>query len=86
LVQLIRIGFEHRDIQFEIFYGASNNAAAWWDNSNAQRYGYKPIGKGDDYRDQAMAAQALIPPDPIADKFQGGPFCSAEYDADRRAD
>jgi uronate dehydrogenase len=85
LVQLIRIGLEHRDIQFEIFYGASNNAAAWWDNSNAQRYGYHPIGKADDYRDQAMAAQAKLPPDPVGDKFQGGPFCGAEYDADRKS-
>jgi uronate dehydrogenase len=83
LVQLIRIGLEHRDIKFEIFYGASNNAAAWWDNSNAQRYGYHPIGKGDDHREQAMAAQAKLAADPIGDKFQGGPFCSAEYDADK---
>ncbi len=85
LVQLIRIGFEHRDIQFEIFYGASNNAAGWWDNSNAQRYGYHPIGKADDYRDQAMAAQTKLPPDPVGDRFQGGPFCTAEYDADRKS-
>ncbi len=42
LVQLIRIGLEHPDIHFEIFYGASDNAAAWWDNSNARRFGYKP--------------------------------------------
>ena len=42
LVQLIRIGLEHRDIRFEIFYGASDNADAWWDNSNARRFGYKP--------------------------------------------
>ena len=84
LMQLIRIGLEHRDIRFEIFYGASDNAAAWWDNSNARRYGYKPQGRGDDFRDQAMAAQADIPPDPIAERFQGGPFCSDEYDADRK--
>jgi len=84
LVQLIRIGLEHRDIQFEIFYGASNNAASWWDNSNAQRYGYHPLGKADDFRDQAMAAQAKLPSDPVAGRFQGGPFCSAEYDADRK--
>lgn len=83
LAQLVRIGLEHRDIQFEIFYGCSDNAASWWDNSNAQRYGYKPIGKGDDYRDKAMAAQAKLAPDPVGDKFQGGTFCSAEYDADR---
>src|SRR6188768_4464273 len=32
LVQLIRIGLEHPDVHFEIFYGASDNAAGWWDN------------------------------------------------------
>ena len=47
LVQLIRIGLEHRDIRFEIFYGASDNADAWWDNSNARRFGYKPVGKAE---------------------------------------
>jgi uronate dehydrogenase len=83
LVQLIRIGLEHRDIHFEIFYGASDNADAWWDNSNARRFGYKPQGKADDFRDQAMAAQAKLPPDPIGDRYQGGTFCSDEYDADR---
>jgi uronate dehydrogenase len=81
LVQLIRIALEHPDIVFETFYGASDNEAAWWDNSNARRFGYKPIGKAEDYRAEAMAAQAKLPPDPIGDKFQGGPFCTDEYDA-----
>jgi uronate dehydrogenase len=80
LVQLIRIGLEHRDIHFEIFYGASDNADAWWDNSNARRFGYKPTGKADDYRAQALAAQAKLPPDPVGDRYQGGPYCSDEYD------
>jgi uronate dehydrogenase len=80
LVQLIRIGLEHRDIHFEIFYGASDNADAWWDNSNARRFGYKPTGKADDYREQAIAAQAKLPPDPIGDRYQGGTYCSDEYD------
>ena len=57
LVQLIRIGLEHRDIHFEIFYGASDNADAWWDNSNARRFGYKPIFKSDDYRAAALAGR-----------------------------
>ena len=60
LVQLIRIGLEHRDIRFEIFYGASDNEAAWWDNSNARRFGYKPQGRAEDFRAQAMAAQAKL--------------------------
>ena len=80
LVQLIRIGLEHRDIRFEIFYGASDNADSWWDNSNAGRFGYKPTGKADNYRAQAMAAQAQLPPDPVGDRYQGGTFCSDEYD------
>jgi uronate dehydrogenase len=84
LVQLVRIGFEHPDIRFEVFYGASGNEAAWWDNSNARRFGYKPQGKAEDFRAQAMAAQAKLPHDSVAERYQGGSFCSDEYDADKR--
>jgi len=84
LAQLIRIGLEHPDIRFEIFYGASDNEAAWWDNSNAHRFGYRPQGRSEDFRAEAMAEQAKLPPDPISDRYQGGPFCWDEYDADRK--
>ena len=83
LAQLIRIGLEHPDIRFEIFYGVSDNEAGWWDNSNARRFGYRPQFRSEDFREEAMAAQAKLPADPIGDRFQGGPFCSDEYDADR---
>jgi uronate dehydrogenase len=83
LAQLIRIGLDHPGIRFEIFYGASDNAAAWWDNSNARRYGYKPQGKAENFRTEAMATQAALAVDPVGERYQGGPFCSAEYDADR---
>jgi uronate dehydrogenase len=82
LAQLIRIGLEHPAIRFEIFYGASNNDAGWWDNSSARRFGYSPQFRSEDFRAEAMAAQAELPPDPIGDRFQGGPFCSDEYDAE----
>ncbi len=85
LVQLIRIGLEHPDIHFEIFDGASDNAAAWWDNSNARRFGYKPTGVAETFRKEAEAAQANLAPDPVGDRYQGGTFCSDEYDADRRS-
>jgi len=84
LVQLCRIGLDHPDIRFEVFYGASDNEAAWWDNSNARRYGYKPQARAEDFRAQAMAAQATLPPDPVGDRCQGGSFCSDEYDAGKR--
>jgi uronate dehydrogenase len=58
----------------------SDNARAWWDNSNAARYGYRPQGKAEVYRDQALAKQATLPPDPVGDWYQGGPFCSDEFD------
>jgi uronate dehydrogenase len=83
LVQLIRIGLEHPDLRYEVFYGASSNERSWWDNSRAYAYGYRPAGRAEDYRDAALAAQAKMPPDPIGDFFQGGPFCSDEFDASR---
>ena len=75
IVQLIRIGLEHPDIRFEILYGASDNAASWWDNSRARQLGYRPTGKAEDHRAHAEAEQAKIGPDPVGDLFQGGTFC-----------
>jgi len=80
LVQLIRIGLEHPGIQFEVFYGASDNARAWWDNANAFRYGYQPRHRSEDHRETALAAQAKLPTDPVGDWYAGGPFCSDEFD------
>jgi uronate dehydrogenase len=82
LAQLVRIGLEHPDIRFEIFFGASNNERGWWDNEPAFRYGYRPAGRAEDYAASALAAQKALPVDPIGDWYQGGPFCSAEFDGD----
>ncbi len=41
LAKLIRIGLEHPTIQDEVFYGMAGNARAWWDTSNALKFGYK---------------------------------------------
>ena len=82
LVQLVRIGLEHPDIRYEVFFGASDNARGWWDNAEAFRYGYRPQGRSEDFRDSALAADAKLPPDRIGDWYEGGPFCSDEYDGD----
>lgn len=79
LVELIRIGLDHPDIRFEIFYGASDNAASWWDNSRAHRLGYRPADKAEDHRAHAESEQAKIGPDPVGDLFQGGTYCTAEF-------
>jgi uronate dehydrogenase len=79
LVQLLRIGLEHPDVGFEIVFGASDNARSWWDNAPAFRLGYAPKHKAEDYLDHALTGQAKLPPDPLGDIFEGGPFCSAEF-------
>jgi uronate dehydrogenase len=78
----VRIGLEHPDLRFEIFYGASNNERSWWDNHRAHAYGYRPTGRAEDFREHALAEQAKLKPDPVGDFFQGGTFCSAEFDGD----
>jgi uronate dehydrogenase len=80
LVQLIRIGLEHPDIRYEIFFGASDNARGWWDNEPAFRYGYRPQGCAEDHAATALAADAKQLPDPVGDWYTGGPFCSDEFD------
>jgi uronate dehydrogenase len=80
LVQLIRIGLEHPDIVCEIFYGSSDNARGFWDNAQAFRFGYRPAGRAEDHRDDALKADAARPPDPIGEWYQGGPFCSDEFE------
>jgi uronate dehydrogenase len=80
LVQLIRIGLDHPDLHYEIFYGASNNARGWWDNSAAFRFGYRPQGRAEDHAAEALTAEAKLPADPLGEWYQGGPYCSDEFD------
>ncbi|HEX7968172.1 MAG TPA: NAD(P)-dependent oxidoreductase [Stellaceae bacterium] len=82
LVQLVRIGLEHPELQYEIVYGASDNERSWWDNAAGFRLGYRPRWRAEDYRDQALAAEQGKQPDPVGDTLQGGPFTSAEFSGD----
>jgi uronate dehydrogenase len=79
LVQLVRIGLEHPDIRYEIFYGLSDNARGWWDGGPAFQFGYRPRGRAEDHSAQALAAQSKLPADPIGDWYQGGSYCSDEF-------
>jgi uronate dehydrogenase len=80
LVQLIRIGLEHPDIRYEIFYGVSANTCGWWDNGIAYRYGYKPSGDSESLLEAAREGQARLAADPVGDYYQGGHFASQEFD------
>jgi uronate dehydrogenase len=82
LTQLIQIGLTHPDLHFEVVYGASKNARAWWDNSNAFRLGYEPEDLAEDYAEIAHAAALANPDDPITAQFQGGTCCADEFGGD----
>ena len=76
LVQLCRIGLEHPDLRNEVVYGASDNQRSWWDNAPAFRLGYAPAHRAEDHVDHALGQQAQLPCDPVADRYQGGEFCT----------
>ena len=80
LVQLVRIALEHPEIRCEIFYGASENVRGWWDNASAFRFGYRPQWRSEDFRDEAFAADAKLRHPAVAEWYQGGPYCSDEFD------
>jgi len=77
LAQLVSIGIDRPGIKFEIVYGISNNKRRWYDNSNAERLGYRPQDDSEAYAEEILAKE---PPsnDPIAEMHQGGVFCTAE--------
>jgi len=78
LAQLCAIGLEHPAIGFEIVYGMSDNARAWWDNANAARLGYAPQDRAEDFAEEILAVHSADTGDPLADAHQGGAFVTAE--------
>ncbi len=78
LCQLIRIGLERPGIRHEIVFGVSGNKRAWYDNSNAERLGYKPEDHSEDYAEAILARDSGVSGDDRVDLNQGGGFCAAE--------
>ncbi|HEV8259671.1 MAG TPA: NAD(P)-dependent oxidoreductase, partial [Burkholderiales bacterium] len=79
--QLVKIGVEHPDIRFEIVYGVSGNQRSWYDNSNAERLGYRPQDDAEAYA-AAVLAKEKPGADPRTETFQGGTFVLAEIGGD----
>jgi uronate dehydrogenase len=77
LAQLVTIGIEHPDIRFEIVYGVSGNTRSWYDNSNAERLGYRPQDDGETYAAEVLPKEKPGA-DPRAETYQGGTFVVIE--------
>lgn len=78
LVRLVEVGLS-ADYVHEIVYGVSNNSRSWWDNSVAEKLGYKPRDNAEDYADQI---EQIVAQNPIERDFQGGDRASHEFAAD----
>lgn len=78
LCQLLDIGL-NADYQFEIVYGVSNNPESWWDNCNAERFGYEPLDTAEDYRAEV---EQMTFDDPVGETLQGGMFAAEEFSGD----
>lgn len=75
LAQLIGIGLT-APLHHEVVYGVSANSRSWYDNSVAERLGYRPVHSAD-----AFAAEVghAVSGDAVAEHFQGGPFAAADH-------
>jgi uronate dehydrogenase len=77
IAQLIGIGLDHPDLQYEIVYGVSGNTRSWWDNTSAERLGYRPEDNAEDWAAEVLAKAPQDPNAPGAD-LQGGEFAEQE--------
>jgi uronate dehydrogenase len=77
LAQLVRIGVEHPAIRFEIVYGVSANRRSWYDNSNAERLGYRPQDDSEPYAAEILGRH-VDAADPRVELYQGGTFVATE--------
>jgi uronate dehydrogenase len=50
---------------------------SYWDNSAAERIGYRPVQNAEDYADEIL--RQPNPLNPIAQRFQGGSFVTMDY-------
>ena len=77
MAQLVTLGIERPDLRFEIVYGISDNARAWFDNANAHRLGYRPQDRSEIYAEEILKRDGPPGSSP-ADNYQGGGHCMSE--------
>ena len=58
MVQLTRICLDAPlDLHYEVVWGVSGNDRSWWDNTPAERLGYRPRDNSEDFAEEIFAAQ-----------------------------
>ena len=81
LAQLVSLAIDRPGIRFEIVYGISGNKRRWYDNSNAERLGYRPQDDSEPYAEEILGNEKPGA-DPRTELYQGGTFVLAEEGGD----
>jgi uronate dehydrogenase len=84
LAQLVMIGFTHPDIDCTTVYGVSKGGGEWWDNSVAERLGYRPVDVIRDFATPEAFRDDTGPLPEIREFFQGGGMCTSDHDGQLR--
>ena len=74
---LIERAFAVPELGCPVVYGASDNAAGWWDNSKVAYLGWTPQDSADRWRAAREAEAPAGDPEDPAVKYQGGGFAAA---------
>ena len=73
MVQLTRVCLDAPlDTHFEVVWGVSGNDRSWWDNSPAERLGFKPLDNSEEYAEEIFEAQRKALEDEAAQSKSGG--------------
>ena len=77
LVHLMMRCIEAPDVGYMAVWACSNNARSYWDNTGAEKLGFKPTQNAEDFAPEIL--KQPNPLDPIAQQFQGGQFVTLDY-------
>jgi uronate dehydrogenase len=77
LMQLMMRCIEAPKVGYLVVWGISNNTRSYWDQTGAERLGYRPVQNAEDYAEAILRQEN--PLDPVAQRYQGGGFVSMNY-------
>ncbi len=77
LMRLIDQAINVPELGFVVVWGVSNNTRSYWDNTGADKLGYRPQQNAEDYAAGILAQ--TNPLDAIAQRHQGGSFASFDF-------
>ena len=77
LLQLNTRCIEAPDIGYLVVWGVSNNTRSYWDQTGAERLGYRPVQNSEAFAEEIN--RQPNPLDPIAQQYQGGRFVAQDF-------